>query len=549
MEGQLTRLSPSRLERITDLLQCRYIDTGKIAGCQALVAQHGEVAYSRCFGAMDLGRGTPWADDTVVRIYSMTKPVVSVALMMLWERGLFQLDEPVLKVLPEWGDLKVWVSGEGEAMQTEPLRRPISFRDLLSHTSGLTYGTLLETIGAPAVRHPVDAAYKALKVRMEREEDLDAFVGKLGRLPLRYQPGQQWMYSLATDVIGAVVQRISGKRLDAFLKDEIFGPLGMVDTDFTVPPANAERFAACYARSAQKALVLQDDPKTSPYLQEQVFLSGGGGLVSTMADYHRFCEMLRRGGDLDGTRIIGPRTLALMTRNHLIGGASLAEIALDSFSETTPVGVGFGLGFAMTTDGVRAGTPGEGEYYWGGAASTLFWVDPREDLIVIFLAQLLPSTTFDFRGQLRNIVYSAIEVSARDRPSSAQVIDPHDDLADRPAVGEGGDRFPALLKGEHLGHFGLELSLRVERQQIGDVGLVPLRLTRDEGAPEHAAHVATFEQGQVQRQAWDAGGKTDDQETPFPGDGAQCGFGIIAPHRIIDHVSAVGAERVFELRR
>ena len=405
-----TGLSAARLERMTELLENQYVGPGKIAGCQALVARHGRIAYSRSFGLMDRERGRPWADDTIVRIYSMTKPIASIALMMLWERGLFQLDDPVTKVLPEWGDLRVWISGDGEAMQTEPLQRPVTFRHILSHTSGLTYGTLLETLGIPPRRrHPVDAAYEALKVRLEREEDLDAFVGKLARLPLRYQPGRQWMYSLATDVIGALVQRISGKRFDIFLREEIFGPLGMVDTGFVVEPDRADRLAACYARRADKTTVLQDDPRESPYLDPPAFFSGGGGLASTMADYHRFCEMLRRGGELDGARIIGPRTLALMTANHLPGGAFLAELALDSFSETTPVGVGFGLGFAMTVDGVRAGSPSQGDYFWGGAASTMFFVDPVQDMVVIFLTQLLPSTTFNFRGQIKNIVYSALE--------------------------------------------------------------------------------------------------------------------------------------------
>ena len=401
-------LSLSRLERITELLQTRYVDPGKIAGCQTLVARHGQIAYSRSLGAMDLERGKRWADDTVARIYSMTKPVVSVALMMLWERGLFRLDEPVTAWLPEWKDQRVWVSGEGEAMQTTALERPVSFRDLLSHTSGLTYGALLETIGAPAARHPVDMAYRAMKVRAEADEDLDLFVAKLGALPLRYQPGRQWQYSFASDVLGALVQRISGRRLDAFLQEEVLGPLGMVDTAFHVRPEAVERFAACYARRGDGTTVLADDPQASPYLKAPVFLSGGGGLVSTLADYHRFCEMLRRGGELDGERIIGPRTLALMTRNHLPGEASLADIALDGFAETTPAGVGFGLGFAMTTDGVRAGVASEGDYYWGGAASTAFWGDPREDLVVVFLTQLLPSSSFDFRGQLRSIVYGAL---------------------------------------------------------------------------------------------------------------------------------------------
>lgn len=409
MPESIAGLSTTRLERIGTLLTQHYVAPGKIAGCQVLVARHGQVAYAKSLGSMDLGRGRPWGDDTVVRIYSMTKPIVSVALMMLWERGLFQIDDPVSTVLPEFSDLKVWVSGEGEAMQTQATHKPVTFRHILSHTAGLTYGDLLATVGAPGASHPVEAAYKASRIRREPTEDLDAFIATLGRLPLRYQPGQQWMYSFATDVAGALVQRLSGRRLDHVLQDEIFTPLGMVDTGFNVRAENVDRFAACYARRPDKSIALQDDPYTSPYLRAPVFFSGGGGLVSTAADYHRFCEMLRRGGELGGARIIGPRTLGLMTRNHLIGGASLAELALDGFSETTPAGVGFGLGFAMTVDGVRAGAPSEGDYYWGGAASTLFWVDPRQQLVVVFLAQLMPSTTFNFRGQIKNIVYSAIQ--------------------------------------------------------------------------------------------------------------------------------------------
>ena len=409
MTDTIAGLSVERLERITAFLQDSYVTPGKIAGCQTLVARHGQIAYQSTLGRRDRERDRPWTDDTVARIYSMTKPVVSIALMRLWERGLFQLDEPVLKVLPEWSDLKVWVSGEGEAMVTEPLHKPITFRHILSHTAGLTYGGVLETLGAPTRPHPVDAAYKALRIRRDAAEDLDAFVAKLGRAPLRYQPGTRWMYSLATDVAGALVQRLSGRPLDEVLRDEIFGPLGMADTGFCVPPSSVDRFAACYMREAGGPPLLSDDPEVSPYLKPPVFLSGGGGLVSTLADYHRFCEMLRRGGELDGRRIIGPRTLRLMTANHLPGGGEIATLALDGFSESTAPGVGFGLGFAMTLDGARAGTASEGDYYWGGAASTAFWVDPREDLVVIFLTQLLPSTSYNFRGQLRSLIYSAIE--------------------------------------------------------------------------------------------------------------------------------------------
>ena len=408
MADSIAGLSVSRLERITDLIGGGYVDPGKIAGAQVLVARHGEVAYQRRFGLMDRERDRPWADDTLVRIYSMTKPIVSVALMQLWEKGLFQLDDPVAKVLPEWANQRVWVSGDGEAMVTEAPVRPVTFRQLLSHTAGLTYGALLESVGIPGQRHPVDKAYVAERIRRE-DEDLDGFIAKLGRVPLRYQPGTQWMYSFATDVVGALVQRLAGRPLGEVLRREIFEPLGMTDTGFHVRPDQAGRFAACYQRQADKTSALQDDPATSPYLRSPRFESGGGGLVSTMTDYHRFCEMLRGGGELDGQRIIGPRTLRLMTANHLPGAKSLTELALDGFSETTPLGVGFGLGFAMTVDGVSAGVASQGDYYWGGAASTACWVDPHEDLVGIFLTQLLPSTVFDFRGQLRSLVYGAIE--------------------------------------------------------------------------------------------------------------------------------------------
>ncbi|MGC1301303.1 MAG: serine hydrolase domain-containing protein [Caulobacteraceae bacterium] len=404
-----TGMSEARLERITDLLERRYVEPGKIAGCQALVARRGRIAYRRSFGRMDIARAKPMADDAILRIYSMTKPITSLALMMLFERGLFQLDEPVRNVLPEWGNQKVWISGSGEDMEVRAPDRPVSFRDLLRHTSGLTYGALLEQVGAPPSQDPVDLAYKALRVRRDAEEGFDQFTEKLGQVPLKYQPGTRWMYSLATDVCGVLVERLSGRPFAQFLQAEIFQPLGMVDTAFHVPEEKAHRFAANYGRRADKTLALLDDPETSAFLREPQFHSGGGGLVSTLEDYRRFCEMLRRGGELDGARLVGPRTLALMHKNHLAGGRTLTEMAIDSFSETASQGVGFGLGFAMTQDEVQAGSLGQGDYYWGGAASTIFWVDPAEDMIVIFLTQLMPSTTFNFRGQLKNIIYSSIE--------------------------------------------------------------------------------------------------------------------------------------------
>jgi CubicO group peptidase (beta-lactamase class C family) len=388
-----------RLERITGHLERNYIEPGKITGCQVLVARHGHPAYFRSFGSMDRERAKPMRDDTIFRIYSMSKPITSVALMTLYERGYFQLNDPVHRVIPEWRGHRVYVSGEGEAMETCEPKQPMTFRNVLSHTGGLTYG---------ATNHPVDKAYRHFGVRRGEGETLRTFVEKLANVPLRYQPGERWMYSLSTDVCGYLVEALSGKPFDAYLQETIFDPLGMKDTSFSVAPQKLDRFAANYQREPDKSLKLVDDPANSTYARKPAFLSGGGGLTGTTTDYLRFCEMLRRGGELDGQRILGPRTLDLMRKNHLQGGGDLAKMAVGAFSETAYEGVGFGLGFATTLGEVESGTLGAGDYYWGGAASTIFWVDPREDLVVVFMTQLMPSATFNFRGQLKNIVYSAI---------------------------------------------------------------------------------------------------------------------------------------------
>jgi CubicO group peptidase (beta-lactamase class C family) len=392
-------LSAERLARITAHLNQHYIETGKIAGCQVLVSRHGHPAYFRSLGMMDRERATPMADDTIFRIYSMTKPITSVALMTLYEQGFFQLNDPVHRFIPSWRDQKVYVSGDGDSLETREPERPMTFRHVLSHTGGLSYG---------ATRHPVDRAYRRLGVREGSGETLRTFVEKLADVPLRYTPGDRWMYSFSTDVCAYLVEAISGKRFDTYLDEMILGPLGMKDTAFCVSPENAHRLAANYRRAAGKTLELIDDPATSTALQQPTFLSGGGGLMSTTADYYRFCEMLRRGGELDGARILGSRTIELMTKNHLSGNRDLTQMAMGAFSETAYEGIGFGLGFAMTMNAVDSGSLSEGDYYWGGAASTIFWVDPKEDLVVIFMTQLMPSSTFNFRGQLRSIIYSAI---------------------------------------------------------------------------------------------------------------------------------------------
>jgi CubicO group peptidase (beta-lactamase class C family) len=397
-----------RLERIADHLNRSYIDNGKIAGCQVAVTRKGHLAYCKSLGQMDRERGKAMADDAIFRIYSMSKPITSVALMMLYERGYFQLNDPVHRFIPEWRDHRVWVSGEGPQMETVKPHRPVSMRDMLCHTGGITYGNALAALGAPDTAHPVDKEYVKHNVRRGEGETLRDFVAKLGRVPLRYQPGERWMYSLSTDVCGALVEIISGKRFDKFLAEEIFGPLKMTDTAFTVATGKQGRFCANYRRGADKSLKLIDDPQVSTYLKEPSFFSGGGGLTGTTHDYIRFCDMLRRGGELDGARILGPRTIALMHRNHLKGNKDLTQMAIGGFSETANEGVGFGLGFACTLDAVQSGSIAGTDWYWGGAASTIFWVDAKDDLAVVFMTQLMPSGAFNFRGQLKSLVYSAI---------------------------------------------------------------------------------------------------------------------------------------------
>lgn len=392
--------SRKRLERITEHLERQYIAPGKIAGCSVLVNRDGHVAYRRSFGFMDRERQRPMRDDAIFRIYSMTKPITSVALMQLFEEGRFTLNDPIQRVIPEWGEQRVYLSGEGEHMQTRVAERPMTFRHVLSHTGGLTYG---------ATDHPVDRVYQKLGVSRGRGETLRSFIEKLAGVPLYYAPGERWLYSISTDVCGYLVEALSGIRFDRYLQQRIFEPLGMVDTSFWVAPEKTERFAANYQRGADKQLQLLDDPTTSAYLTEPSFFSGGGGLTGTIDDYARFCDMLRRWGELGETRILGRHTLELMTKNFLPGGSDLASTAIGSFSETAYEGVGFGLGFAMTLSDVGTGTLGQGDYYWGGAASTIFWVDPREDLFVVFMTQLMPSNTFNFRGQLKNIIYSSLE--------------------------------------------------------------------------------------------------------------------------------------------
>jgi CubicO group peptidase (beta-lactamase class C family) len=286
-------------------------------------------------------------------------------------------------------------------MTTAPAQ-PMQMVDLLRHTSGLTYGFQSRT--------NVDAAYRKAKIAdTAGPSDMDGFVADLAKLPLEFSPGEAWNYSVSTDVLGVLVQRISGMSFEAFLQSRIFGPLGMGETGFSVRADQQARFAACYNATPTGGLDLQDDPTTSPYLKAPTFHSGGGGLVSTASDYMKFCQMLVNGGELNGQRLLAPRTLKLMASNHLPGGQDLTMLSRSLFSEATNAGVGFGLGFAVTFDPVAAMLPSSpGEYYWGGAASTAFWIDPVEDIAVVFMTQVLPSSSYPIRRELRTLVYSAL---------------------------------------------------------------------------------------------------------------------------------------------
>ena len=397
-------LSSERLARIDAHLKRRYLDPGKIAGALSLVFRRGEIAWLSPVGLMDRERGKPMAQDTIFRIYSMTKPITSVALMTLYEHGHFQLDDPVHKYIPAWRSLRVYQAGEHPEFLSAPCQRAMTIRDLLTHTSGLTYGFMLRT--------NVDRAYRKLGIGSfgkTFDGTLAEMVEALAGLPLEFSPGTAWNYSVSTDVCGHLVELLSGERFDEYLRRHVFEPLGMLDTAFHVPDEKLERFAACYQRGPGKQLLLMDDPERSHYRRPPRLLGGGGGLVSTASDYLRFCRMLLGGGELEGARILGRKTIELMTRNHLPGGKDLSETSVGMFSESAMAGTGFGLGFSVTLDPARTGGVGSaGEYAWGGAASTLFWIDPAEDLIAIFLTQFFPSRTFNLRGQLKAIVYPAL---------------------------------------------------------------------------------------------------------------------------------------------
>lgn len=400
-------MSSQRLDNLTRLGQ-RYTDQGKLAGVVTAVARHGKVVHLQAQGQLDVESGRPMGLDTIFRLFSMTKPITSVALMTLYEEGLLQLDDPVARYVPEFRDLRVFVAGTPEKFETRPPLRPMTVRDALTHMTGIasggptTPGQLAERAQLHLIRG--DGPLKGTLT-------LEDMIQRVAGLPLMFDPGTQWNYGISTDIVAYLCQQISGMRYDDFVRERVLAPLGMNDTGYMVPAADVHRFAACYRRGGadEAALVLSDAAASSRFTQPKAYFAGSGGLVSTVADYMRFCKMLVNGGELEGVRILGPRTLRYMTRNHLPGGQDLATMGRNAPVETSRAGTGFGLGFAVLLDPAAAqisGTPGE--YYWSGAASTYFFVSPEDDLCAVLLTQLQPSAAYPLARQLRQTVYQAL---------------------------------------------------------------------------------------------------------------------------------------------
>lgn len=414
IEPESIGLSGKRLDRVSAWLE-QQVTSERVAGASVMISRYGQPALFECKGLAEVETGKPFAEDTIVRIYSMTKPITTVAAMMLYEEGAFQVDDAVAKYIPEFADLKVWQGGDINAVK--PVKTPMSVKHLMTHTSGLTYGFMRA--------NAVDAEYREL-IEPHDDMTLEEWAGKLATIPLICEPGAQWNYSVSTDVLGRLVEIWSGQTLEAFFQERIFKPLGMFDTSFDVPEAKQPRFAALYNAASGAALggtprnqalvanretgiTLQESASESVYFKPQKFFSGGGGLTSTMQDYARFCEMLLSYGSYAGQDLLSRKTVEFMMCNHLPDNNDMAAMGQPVWSETTYDGIGFGLGGAVVLDPVKAQTiTSPGEFHWGGAASTFFWVDPEEDLFVIFLTQLLPSSAYPIRRELRTRVYQTI---------------------------------------------------------------------------------------------------------------------------------------------
>jgi CubicO group peptidase (beta-lactamase class C family) len=407
-------LSASRLARLDEVMKRRYVDTGRLPGLLTMVYRRGTLAHTGMAGNMDVERDKPMREDTIFRIYSMSKPITAVALMMLAEEGLIGLDDDVATHIPSWKNMGVYATGlpsilptAAPTFLTTPLARPMKVVDLVTHTSGLTYGFMNRT--------NVDAAYRRLGVAgFDSEGGLEAMIEQLSTLPLEFSPGTAWNYSVSIDVMGYLVEKLSGLSFGEFLRTRLFEPLGMVDTSFWCPPEKLERFASCYQPDGWGGIKLQDDAGRSTYAAPPKLESGGGGLVSTAHDYMRFCRMMLQGGTLDGVQILSPKTVALFTLNFLPDNKELAAMAPPGlFSEAGYSGVGFSIGCGVNINVARTGLPGTlGEFFWGGAAATAFWIDPKEELAVVFMTQVIGSEVrLTLRRDLRTLVYAAMTES------------------------------------------------------------------------------------------------------------------------------------------
>jgi CubicO group peptidase (beta-lactamase class C family) len=393
---------PARLANI-DAHFARYVDDGRLAGWQIVVSRRGEVVHSSTYGLRDREARQPVEPDTLWRIYSMTKPLTSVAAMMLWEEGRFELTDEISSWIPAFADVRVYDKGSVLRPFTVPATEPIRVWHLLTHTAGLTYGFMQSSV--------VDALYRAKGFDLNSPAGLDLATGceVLASLPLLFQPGSAWGYSVATDVLGRVIEVVSGQRLDEFFTERILGPLAMNDTRWWVDSDDAHRLAALYVQHPVTGQATRHDVIGNFALEKPDLLSGGAGLVSCAADYHRFTQMILRGGALDDVRLLGSRTVRFMTRNHLPGGQDLGQLSTGGFAETTLEGIGFGLGFAVVETPIPGRVPSSvGEHYWGGAASTAFWIDPVEQITALLFTQMMPSSSYALRPQLRQLVYSAL---------------------------------------------------------------------------------------------------------------------------------------------
>lgn len=412
MKPETVGMSSARLVRLDEVMQRRYVDSGYLPGMVTYVYRQGHLVHTGVSGKMDIERGTAMREDAIFRIYSMSKPITAVALMMLVEEGLIGLDDAVHSHIPAWRNLGVYASGTPSLLadappsfMTTPVLRPMKVVDLATHTSGLTYGFMMRTA--------VDAAYRRAKVTdRQTAGGLPQMIEQLAQIPLDFSPGTAWNYSVSIDVLGYLVEKLAGVSFGEFLRTRLFEPLGMSDTAFCVPSHKTERFASCYQPETQgRGLKLQDDGRKSIYAEAPRLESGGGGLVSTAHDYLRFCRMMLNGGALDGVQILSPKTVALFSLNYLPQGREIADMALPGmFSESGYAGVGFSLGCGVNVDVAKTRLPGSlGEYFWGGAAATAFWIDPREELAVVFMTQVIGSEArLTLRRDLRTLVYSAM---------------------------------------------------------------------------------------------------------------------------------------------